>query len=98
MRYLANAFSLQMLGTMAHPYIEVETIPALSAEDKAECVSVVGHPDTARVLGVEFNRVSLILQKGDVLFVAQLVGGRLPEGATTLPKGFRFVWYKMTFR
>ena len=98
MRYIANAFSLQMLGAMVHPYIEVETIPALSAEDKAECVSVVGHPDTARVLGVEFNRVSLTLQKGDVLFVAQLVGGRLPEGATTLPKGFRFVWYKMTFR
>ena len=98
MRYIANAFSLQMLGAMAHPYIEVEQIPELSKEDKAACMSVVGHLDTARVLGVEFNRASLTIQKGDVLFVAQLVGGRLPEGATTLPKGAHFVWYKMTFR
>ena len=33
---------------------------------------------------------SIILDKGDFIVVAQLVGGRLPEGSTTLPTGFSF--------
>lgn len=64
-------------------------------ELKSDIVSVVGHPDTARVLGVKFNRVSIRLAKGDVLYVAQLVGGRLPEGATTLPEGYSFKYLKV---
>ena len=59
-------------------------------------VSIVGHPDTAAVLGVKFNRVSVKLNKGDVLYVAQIVGGRLPEGCTTLPEGFTFKFLKVT--
>ena len=62
----------------------------------ADNVSVVGHPDTAAVLGVRFNRVSVKLNKGDVLYVAQIVGGRLPEGCTTLPDGFTFKFLKVT--
>ena len=59
-------------------------------------ISVVGHQDTANVLGVAFNRVSVKLNKGDVLFVAQVVGGRLPEGCTTLPDGYSFKFLKVT--
>ena len=58
-------------------------------------ISAVGHADTARVLGVEMNRVNVTLKKGDVAFVAQLQGGRLPEGSTTLPKGFGFKFIKV---
>lgn len=58
-------------------------------------VSVIGHEDTAKVLEVAYNRVSISLQPGDVLYVAQLVGGRLPEGSTTLPKGFKFEFFKV---
>lgn len=61
-----------------------------------DAVSVVGHADTAAVLGVAFNRVNLKLHQGDVLYVAQLVGGRLPEGTTTLPDGFSFKFLKVT--
>ena len=61
-------------------------------------VSVVGHQDTANVLGVAFNRVSVKLTKGDVLYVAQIVGGRLPEGCTTLPEGFTFKFLKVTVK
>lgn len=96
MKYIANAFSLQMLGSMESAHIDVEKLT--EAPEMADCVSVVGHPDTARVLGVEYHRVSLILQRGDVVFVSQLVGGRLPEGATTLPEGFSLVWYKVTIK
>ena len=58
-------------------------------------VSVIGHADTAAVLGVPFNRTNVSLEKGDVLYVAQLQGGRLPEGSTTLPIDFTFKYLKV---
>lgn len=58
--------------------------------------SAVGHQDTANVLGVPMNRVNVTLSKGDVAYVAQLQGGRLPEGSTSLPEGFSFKFVKVT--
>ena len=84
--WLLNAFSLQMLEEFPAS-VEFEEVQALP---KKGLVSAVGHADTARVLGVEFNRQSVKLQKGNVFYVAQLQGGRLPEGATSLPEGFSF--------
>lgn len=75
--------------------IKIQSTTPEQALDPAN-VSVVGHPDTARVLGVAFNRTSIHLHKGDILYVAQLRGGRLPEGATTLPDGFTFSYEKVT--
>lgn len=69
----------------------IEALPPLS-----ELESAVGHPDTAHVLGVEPNRINVSLAKGDTAYVAQLVGGRLPEGATRLPEGFKFKFFKVT--
>ena len=57
--------------------------------------SAIGHEDTARVLGVECNRINVTLKRGDVAYVAQLQGGRLPEGSTTLPEGYSFKFYKV---
>lgn len=62
----------------------------------AGITSVIGHEDIARVLGVPFNRISVKLKDGDILYVAQLQGGRLPEGAKTLPEGFQFRFIKVT--
>ena len=56
--------------------------------------SAIGHADTAAVLGVPMNRVNVQLNAGDSAFVAQLEGGRLPEGSTTLPEGFKFDFVK----
>lgn len=88
-KYIANAFSLQML--QGDCTIKVETVDGFPAD----CLSAVGHTDTAQVLGVECSRISILLQRGDELFVAQLQGGRLPEGSTTLPEGFNFHYYKV---
>jgi hypothetical protein len=55
-------------------------------------ISAVGHADTALLLGVPMARIAIALQPGDTLYVAQLVGGRLAEGATELPSGARFEW------
>lgn len=99
-RYLVNAFSIQMLqkgGLVRFDEIAPEDIPA-------DVVSAIGHADTAAVLTnmlgfpVPMNRAFVILQPDTELYVAQLVGGRLPEGATTLPEGFSFKFYRVTLQ
>ena len=92
-KYLANAFSLQMLKDFPCE-IKVSEI-AFEDVKLSTLTSAVGHQDTANVLGVECNRINVSLEKGDTLFVAQLQGGRLPEGSTTLPEGFSFKLLKV---
>ena len=101
MTLLGNAFSLQMLDLSKEQNVKV--VPATVAEvSNSGFRSVVGHQDTANVLttllGVEVacNRESVKLEDGDVLYVAQVTGGRLPEGATTLPAGFELAFLKVT--
>ena len=101
MIYIVNAFSFQMLDSnksvgqinyneVSADTFELEIKPALAA---GEAVSAIGHPDTAAVLGVPMNRCSVKLAEGDSLCLCQLMGGRLPEGATTLPEGFSFKYF-----
>lgn len=88
--YLLNAFSLQMVDVPCNVNFEEVSILPAGLE------SAIGHQDTANVLGVPMNRVNVHLCKGDVAYIAQLQGGRLPEGATTLPDGFTFKFIKVT--
>ncbi len=96
-KILVNAFSIQMLekgGLVKFEEISLEDIPA-------DVVSAIGHADTAAVLSdllgfeVPMNRTSVTLDTETELFVAQLMGGRLPEGATTLPEGFKFKFFRV---
>jgi len=97
--YLGNAFSLQMLKAFP-AQVSVEEVDA--AEVPAEAVSVIGHADTAAVVSdilgrdVQPNRVAISLERGDELYVFQLFGGRLPEGATSLPEGFSYKFLRVT--
>jgi hypothetical protein len=86
---LLNAFSLQMVKTIPC-YIYMEEVIELPKNLK----SYIGHADTANVLGVPHNRENISLETNDVFYVAQLQGGRLPEGATTLPEGFSFKYFR----
>ena len=102
MKYISNAFSLQMIPSMnmLASIVQIDD----PSEIPADVVSAIGHADTAAVVSnilgreIPMNRVSVSLEPGDVLYVAQLQGGRLPEGVTTLPEGFslRFVQVKVT--
>ena len=62
-------------------------------------VSCVGHADTAAILSkligldLPVNRVSVKLEKGDLLIVGQYVGQRLPEGTIELPEGAAIEWW-----
>src|SRR5690606_8382567 len=97
-KYLVNAFSIQMLpgpATVRFDEIDATEVPA-------DVVSAIGHADTAAVLTnmlgfeVPMNRINVTLDENTELYVAQLVGGRLPEGSTTLPEGFAFKFYRVT--
>ena len=90
-KFLANAFSLQMLRSFPCS-VSIEQVDKLPGG----LTSAIGHPDTASVLGVEMNRINVTLKRGDIMYVAQLQGGRLPEGSTTLPEGFSFKFFKVT--
>ena len=92
-KLLANAFSLQMLSSFP---CDVRIEEVSKSDIPSDVERVVGHQDTTNVLGVPCNRINVSLNKGDVLYVAQLQGGRLPEGSTTLPEGFSFKFLKVT--
>lgn len=104
MIYVGNAFSLQMLVDSDDCTVRVRRLTADEvrvALDGLLWQSCVGHADTAAVfsetlgLDVPCNRVNVSLKPGDLLIVGQLTGGRLPEGATRLPEGFRIVWKRV---
>ena len=98
--YIGNAFSLQMVADNAI-IAKVEVSPE---EIPTEAVSIIGHADTAAVVStilgrdVPCNRASVMLSDEDVLYVAQVVGGRLPEGATAIPDGMELKFYRITVR
>ena len=90
--FLCSAFSLQMVKD----YPCKVMITEVKVDDFPDNLkSAVGHQDTAAVLGVPMNRVNVTLEVGDVCYVAQLQGGRLPEGATKLPEGYSFRFFKV---
>jgi len=92
MNYISNAFSLQMVRPEDLPQVRLMAIERPAAYEVGAATSIVGHADIAAVLGVAMNRASVTLERGDCLWVAQLIGGRLPEGCKTLPEGFRLQW------
>ena len=90
-RYLLNGWSFSM------PRMEsgILTWHTLSLDEARlqgyDAISCIGHEDLANVLTemfgfpVEYNRENIKLNKGDVVIICYLKGGRLPEGTKTLP-------------
>lgn len=102
MKYIANAFSLNMMLRLTATIV-VKEIPLPEARREAlDRKSVVGHPDTAAIFStlleaaVAANRETVTLITGDDLLVGQYRGPRLPEGAKTLPEGARIDWCLVT--
>jgi hypothetical protein len=99
--YIGNAFSLQMVRPEHLSRLKFELLELVPLNfgnilvDSGVAESIVGHADTARILGVPCNRKSVTLNPGEWLLVAQLTGGRLPEGATELPADASLVWIKV---
>lgn len=108
MIYVGNAFSLQMIENIDNMplteavNVQVKNVGAHYGEilrsevGMGKVKSVIGHQDLAGILHLPFNRESITLRKGDILYVAQVVGGRLPLGCTELPIGTKIVFLKVT--
>lgn len=100
-QYLGNAFSLQMLDLNYGNTIDIIPVPddevklMLDKVKKGQIISVIGHQDLANILNVPCNRASIMLNPDDILYVAQVTGGRLPEGCTKLPEGFKLTFVKV---
>ena len=90
--FIANAFSLNMVSEADLPRLRMVACAEPTRTLNGRFVSAVGHADTAAMLGVPCNRVSITLTQSDWLYVAQYKGPRLPEGTTTLPYGASFSW------
>ena len=102
MTLLTNAFSLQMVASLGTSAVIVEKISP--ADVPTDAISAIGHADCAKICSsvlnrkVDVNRSSQRLTYGDVVYVAQFVGGRLPEGATTLPEGVSLQFFKVSIK
>ena len=101
--YICNAFSIQMLPPEGGQVTFTPISPAFAGEMLSNgAQSAIGHADTAAVvsdtLGMEVpsNRAFVALKPGDEIIVAQLTGGRLPEGSITLPEGFEIAFFHVT--
>lgn len=100
--YIANAFSRSMMGDCEYMYAGRIAPEYITRRLKrVDFVSAVGHEDTAAIfsgiLGVEIpkNRIKVTLFPGDTLYLGELNGERIPEGAKTLPEGASFTWYEI---
>lgn len=108
MIYVTNAFSIQMLDRENTDPLgrDLTFCPASlgAVQDmlrEEPWTGAVGHADTAAIVAEQIGepvervhaRVSVALQAGDTLLVAQYRGPRLPEGATMLPEGAAIEWW-----
>lgn len=105
--YINNAFSLQMIEGSNKYSILIDELPEKNVRQylkNREFISCVGHSDTAEILTeqlgqlISFNRMSIKLKEDDILIVAQIQGGRLPEGCKTLPKGYSFKYFRVSVK
>ena len=104
MIYLSNAFSLQMLNLSQENNLTITPLKVGEVKEmlSGTFINSIGHTDTANVLSnelgfyIDSNRINISLTNNDILIVAQLIGGRLPEGSTTLPEGYSLKFVKVT--
>ena len=100
--YLSNSFIINMVEDF-EDFILIRSRKINPSEIPADVESAIGHADTARIVSgilgreVPAERKDVHLKRGDVLYVAQYKGPRLPEGATVLPEGARLEFLEFTF-
>ena len=104
MRCISNTFSLQMIGGSADIGVENCTFEDVRLSLAAnEFEFIVDNPDMAAIVANQigktpeevFKRKKIALIAGDIMYVPLVIGGTLPEGSTTLPKGLSLVWKRV---
>lgn len=100
--YVNNAWSSKMLQEdLAIIQKKISKDEFMMESHKPETISVIGHPDTAKLFNLKENRSTLILKPNDIVYICELnntSGTRLPEGITRMeeiPEGFTFRFLKI---
>ena len=98
--FLANALSLNMVPEQ-FDNVTMHIQKVAPSDVPANAESVIGHPDTARLVGgmlgrdIPANRVTVTVSPGDVVYVAQYRGPRLAPGTTELPLNASITFYRV---
>lgn len=101
-KYLANAFSINMLPEGKDVDVQIRNISKEAIP--SEINSAVGHGDTAAVISSELGfqvkpqRITVHLEETDILYVAQYIGPRLAEGTTKLPEGAQIKYMEVKIK
>lgn len=101
MNYIVNAFSLNMVASLAGNF-SIHFEPIAPADIPRDVQSGLGHDDIvyfvnqATGLNLEKNRCNNEFTHGDVFYIAQYIGPRLAEGSTTLPEDATIKYFKVT--
>lgn len=107
--FLLNAFSLNMLNPELIHNVRITPCTLgdarweLAQEVDGDIFNGIGHPDTDRVVREELRldhvpqgeRSNVRLNFGDSAIIAQYVGPRLKEGATSLPEGAEIKYFRV---
>lgn len=101
---LFNAFSIQMVAALEEASVSFKKISVEQVKNllAGGVESYIGHTETAQVvsamlgMGIPCQRRFGTLVSGETAIVAQVIGGRLPEGATTLPEGMSIQFFQVT--
>ena len=103
MKYLTNAFSLKMLkGDVDFTLIRVR--PIESRDVPKDVTNCIRHKGMERVIhGIlgfttKANLADLVLEKDDILYVAQYKGSILYKDATCLPEGAQISFMEVSFK
>lgn len=101
MSYIVNAFSLNMVASLTGSF-NVNFEPIAPADIPRDVQSGLGHDDIVYFVNKETglslvkNRCNNEFSHGDIFYIAQYIGPRLEEGATTLPDNSTIKYFKVT--
>ena len=95
--YVGNVFTF---GFLSNKDVDIKSREISWAEfdevlASTDFINFMGHQDVAHMVGLEQNRISISVESGDVVYLAQYDGPRLEEGATVLPQGATLVPLKV---
>ena len=94
MQYIANSFSPKMLSGKKN----IVSFKTISEEQFNKHIkdskSIIGHSKLADMIGVEANRESIKLQKGDTVYCVLAKANRLPENHQFIKNKDTFYYVK----
>lgn len=73
MKYISNAFSPKMLNPKQNINLDLKRSSFEEIqEEKDELISSIGHQNIADYLEIEKNRMNILLEPGDILYLVQI--------------------------